>query len=225
MPAIIFDFDGVIVDTEPLHEAALLRCAQARGMSFTHEQYMTHLIGLADRDCLPVLYGLNGRTPSAQEHAEYFAEKKQLVHEMIVRGEARPFAGTLRLVREASGKVPLAICSGAIRAEIELVLGMLEMRHYFAAIISADEVTQSKPSPEGYAKAAAALGANPSKSVAIEDTPTGCRAALGAGLNVIAAGHSLDRSAFPLAIAEFVDSTEHLTVDRVLRIANGRSPA
>lgn len=223
MPAIIFDFDGVIVDTEPLHEAALLRCAQSRGMSFTHDQYTSRLIGLADRDCLPVLYALNGRVPTLQEHAAYFAEKKQIVHEMIVRGEAKPFPGTLALIREASGKIPLAVCSGAIRAEIELVLSMLEIRHHFEAIVSADDVTQSKPSPEGYTKAAAAVATAPSSCVAIEDTPTGSRAALAAGLHVIAAGHSLARSAFPDAIAEFVDTTQGLTLDRVLKIAATRN--
>lgn len=216
MPAIIFDFDGVIVDSEPLHEAALLQCARERGMSFTHEQYMTKLIGLADRDCLPVLYQLNGRTPTADEHAAYFAQKKRLVHEMIERGEAKGFPGTLALIREASGSVPLAVCSGAIRPEIEMVLKSLEIAQNFRTIVSADEVKHSKPNPEGYLKAAAALGQPPAQCIAIEDTPTGCRAALAAGLKVIAVGHSLPRDAFPPEIADFAASTRELTLARTL---------
>lgn len=216
MPAIIFDFDGVIVDSEPLHEAALLQCARERGMSFTHDQYMTKLIGLADRDCLPVLYELNGRSPTADEHASYFAQKKRLVHEMIERGEAKGFPGTVALIREASGSIPLAICSGAIRPEIETVLKSLEIAQHFRTIVSADEVRHSKPNPEGYLKAAEALNEKPAKCVAIEDTPTGCRAALAAGLNAIAVGHSLPRQAFPAEIADFAKSTSEVTLERVL---------
>lgn len=218
MPAIIFDFDGVIVDSEPLHEAALLQCARERGMSFTHDQYMTKLIGLADRDSLPVLYQLNGRTPTADEHASYFAQKKQLVHEMIERGEARAFPGTIALVRAAAASIPLAVCSGAIRPEIETVLKAFGLDGHFRAIVSADDVRRSKPDPEGYLRACAALETPPSETLAIEDTPTGCRAALAAGLRVIAVGHSLPREAFPAAIADFVASTIELNLERALRV-------
>ncbi|MBN8599350.1 MAG: HAD family phosphatase [Planctomycetes bacterium] len=217
MPAIIFDFDGVIVDSEPLHEAALLQCARERAMSFTHEQYMSKLIGLADRDCLPVLYQLNGRTPSADEHASFFKQKKFLVHEMIERGEAKGFPGTLALIRAAAARVPLAVCSGAIRPEIETVLKAFGIIGSFRAIVSADDVRQSKPEPEGYLKACAALETSPSQCVAIEDTPTGCRAALAAGLRIIAVGHSLPREAFPASIADFVPSTAELDLGRALR--------
>lgn len=217
MPAIIFDFDGVIVDTEPLHEAALLRCARERGMTFSHEQYMTTLIGLADRDCLPVLFRLNGRTPSAEEHAAFFADKKNLVHEMIERGEAKAFPGTLSLIRAAAtASIPMFVCSGAIRPEIEMVLRSLEITGFFRAIVSADEVKHSKPNPEGYLKAAGGANEHPSRCVAIEDTPTGSRAALAAGMRVIAVGHSLPREAFPSEIADFARSTSELTLQRVL---------
>lgn len=219
MPAIIFDFDGVIVDTEPLHEAALLRCALERGMAFTHEQYITQLIGLADRDCLPVLFRLNGKAPTPQEHAEFFAQKKRLVHEMIERGEARAFPGTLALIRAAAAaSTPMFICSGAIRAEIDMVLRSLEIAAVFRAIVSADEVKHSKPNPQGYLKAAAGANEHPSRCVAIEDTPTGARAALAAGMRVIAVGHSLPRGAFPAEIAGFAHSTSELTLARVLNL-------
>ncbi|MBX3388968.1 MAG: HAD family phosphatase [Phycisphaeraceae bacterium] len=217
MPAIIFDFDGVIVDTEPLHEAALLRCATERGMSFTHEQYMTRLIGLADRDCLPVLFALNSKTPSPAEHSAFFTQKKRLVHEMIERGEAKAFPGTLELIyAAATAAIPMFVCSGAIRPEIEMVLRSLDIAHSFRAIVSADEVKHSKPNPEGYLKAASAAGEHPSRCVALEDTPTGSRAALAAGMRVIAVGHSLPRSAFPKEIADFAESTSELSLSRVM---------
>ncbi len=219
LPGIIFDFDGVIVDTEPLHERALLQGARSRGLSFTHDEYMTRLIGLADRDCLPVVYALNQRVPSPADLSEYFNEKKRLVHDMLVRGEGKGFPGTLRLIRELSGKVPLAVCSGAVRSEIELVLGLLEVRKHFAAIVSADDVTHSKPHPEGYSKAAATLGLDGSQCIALEDTPTGCRAALAAGVRVIALGHSLPREAFPKEIAAFIESSDSLMPEFVRSIA------
>ncbi|MBS0192504.1 MAG: HAD family phosphatase [Phycisphaerales bacterium] len=216
MRGIVFDFDGVIVDTEPLHERALLECARGRGLEFTHEQYMNRLIGLSDRECLPVLYGLAGRELSEPEHASFLAEKKSRVQEMIVGGQAKPFPGTLRLVRESAGRVPIAVCSGAIRHEIELVLSMLGIADHFVAIVSADDVVRSKPDPQGYKMAAEALRLLPQDCVAIEDTPTGCRAALGAGLRVIATGHSLPRAAFPAGVASFVGSTEEITLESIL---------
>ncbi len=135
---------------------------------------------------------------------------------MIVGGQAKPFPGTLRLVRESAGRVPIAVCSGAIRHEIELVLSMLGIADHFVAIVSADDVVRSKPDPQGYKMAAEALRLLPQDCVAIEDTPTGCRAALGAGLRVIATGHSLPRAAFPAGVASFVGSTEEITLESIL---------
>lgn len=222
MPAIVFDFDGVIVDSEPVHEAALLEAARTLGMSFSHRDYLDELIGYDDRDFYPALCRLNGRRPTAAEFASFFAHKKPAVRRALEGGAARPYDGSIALARAAADRgVPLAICSGALRDEIEVVLDRLGIASLFATIVSADEVVRSKPDPEGYALAASRLGVAPSSCVAIEDTPTGCKAALAAGLRVIAVGHSLPEDVFPAGVERFAESSQDLRLDEILEPARG----
>lgn len=217
MSGIIFDFDGVIVDSEPVHEAALLEAAKSLGMSFTHQQYLDELIGFDDRDFYPALCRLNSRQVVQEEWLSFFAAKKPAVKKALASGAAAPYPGTINLIVEAARRnTPIAVCSGALRAEIEIVLDALSLRSVFRAIVSADDVKHSKPDPTGYRMAAQALGLPPAKCVAIEDTPTGCQSAIGAGMAVVAVGHSLPRPVFPDRIAAFRQSSSELTLDEML---------
>lgn len=220
MPGIIFDFDGVIVDSEPVHEAALLEAAKALGMSFTHQQYLDELIGFDDRDFYPALCRLNARQVVQTEWQSFFAAKKPAVKKALASGAAAPYPGTINLIKEASRReIPIAVCSGALRAEIEIVLDGLALRAVFRAIVSADDVAHSKPDPTGYRMAAKALGLAPTECVAIEDTPTGCQSAIGAGIAVVAVGHSLPQHVFPSKIAAFRQNSSGINLDELLSFA------
>lgn len=221
MPGIIFDFDGVIVDSEPVHEAALLEAARTLGMSFTHQQYLDELIGFDDRDFYPALCRLNARSVVQSEWQSFFAAKKPAVKKALASGAAAPYPGTIRLINEAIRReVPIAVCSGALRAEIEIVLDALSLRSVFRAIVSADDVAHSKPDPAGYRMAAKSLGLDPAECAAIEDTPTGCQSAIGAGVAVVAVGHSLPKHVFPAGIAGFRQNSSELTLDDLLAFAS-----
>ncbi len=212
MDALIFDFDGVIADSEPVHERAITQAAQALGVSFTHEDYMTRIIGFDDRDTFRVISEMGGLDLSPERIAEVIAGKQGDMLGRIDRGEVRAFPGSLDLAREAARWMPVAICSGAARVEIERILRVFESAEIFRCVVSADDVSQAKPDPAGYRMAARLLGVEPGRCVAIEDTPRGARAAKDAGLRVVGVCHSVGREELSGTDA-VVGSTAELTLE------------
>ena len=114
----------------------------------------------------------------------------------IVSAGVPPYPGVVELIRAISGNLPLALCSGALRSDIDPILAQLSLTGAFDTLVTADEVAASKPDPESYRLAVQRLQAlfpgrvNPSSSLAIEDTPAGIASATGAGLNVLAVTNS-----------------------------------
>lgn len=215
--AIVFDFDGVIADSEPVHERALLETVEAEGLTFTHEQYQTEIIGYDDRDAFPAIYRMNG-TPFDQAQADRLIESKtELLHRLISEGAVTPFPGTLDLARQAKARgIPIAICSGALQEEIGLMLEAFGAADVFEIIVAADDVARAKPDPAGYLLAAQKLGIDPAACACIEDTPTGIQAARAAGYgNIIAVAHSLPKPDLADAHAAF-DATTDLTLAALL---------
>ena len=115
MPAIIFDFDGVIVDSEPMHEAALRATLRAEGMDFSAQDYRTKYLGFDDRDiCIAVAHSY-GRTLTSEALARLMQLKCIRTQEAIAQGVATPFPGSVELLKAAAAAGPVAICSGARR--------------------------------------------------------------------------------------------------------------
>lgn len=212
MEALIFDFDGVIADSEPVHERAITRVAQMLGVPFTHDDYMTRIIGLDDRDTFRVIAEMGGLLLVPERLAEIVSTKQSYVLEMIDQGEVKAFPGTIRLIRESARALPIAVCSGAARVEIERILERFELLDLFRHIVTADDVEQAKPDPAGYRMTAEKLGVAPADCVTIEDTPTGLTAAKSAGLKVVGVCHSV--SAAEMSQADLVvESSEQITMD------------
>jgi len=184
MRAIIFDFDGVIVNSEPLHEAALRVAVGELGMSLPHERYMQEYIGYDDRDCFRAIARDHGRTLSADELQSLAAAKRHAIEGVIRDGRALAWPGAVELIRAAQVHGPTAVCSGARAHEIEPILHLLNVRACFSTVVSADDVERSKPDPACYVLTASRLGIHPRDCVAIEDTPTGASAARAAGMKV-----------------------------------------
>ena len=212
MDALIFDFDGVIADSEPVHERAITEAARALGVELTHADYMTRIIGLDDRDTFRVIAAMGGLSLSSAELADVVEAKQRDMLARIDRGEVKAFAGSLELAREAASVMPVAICSGAARIEIERILLRFEVSDLFRCIVTADDVEQAKPDPAGYLMTAQKLGVDPSRCVAIEDTPRGAQAAKSAGLRVVGVCHSVGREQLR-AVDAVVESTSELTLD------------
>lgn len=193
--AIVFDFDGIIVDSEPLHYRAFLRTVEPLGVRFGYEEYLQTYIGYDDRDSFRVMLGLPpGRPGSPAQEAQIaeLIERKADVFEAVCAEGVETFPGVVDFVTAAAGEIPIAIASGATTRDIELILGGLKLRRLFGTIVTADLVERSKPDPQSYALAVEhlaklhpALKLQPEECVAFEDTVAGIESARGAGLMTV----------------------------------------
>lgn len=195
--AILFDFNGVIVDDEEQHRMALTRVLEGFGLSLQREDYYAHYLGLDDRLSFAEAFRLANRTMPSELLRHLVAEKSQRYRSLIAE-RCTPVPGAIEFVRAAQGDFRLAIVSGALHEEIDLVLDRLGIRDCFAVIVAAEHVLRSKPHPAGYQAALAALAAQPAgaprRSVAIEDSPAGIAAARAAGLPSVAITTSVPRA-------------------------------
>lgn len=197
MRAVVFDFDGVLVDSEPMHERALRAALGPLGMAFTTQAYYTRYVGLDDRDCFAAIFRDHARVPTAQELVELGARKRAGIERAMANGEPHAYPGAVELVRACarlSPRVPMAVCSGSLPHEIEPVLERLGVRSCFAEIVTAADVARAKPDPAGYLLTAKRLGVEAVHCTTIEDTPRGIEAAKGAGYRCLAVCHTRPRA-------------------------------
>lgn len=198
MQAIVFDFDGVLFDSEPAHFAALRDVAATLGVTLDQPTYDRHLIGYDDRDAFRAIASLRrGGPPSADgvsldpDELADLCRRKQAAFDAIVAEGIDPLPGVRELLDQVCGTLPIAIASGATRQDIDGMLASQGWTHRFPVIVSADEVTRSKPHPATYALAVERLAAGhgpdlaPHDCLAIEDTPAGIASAQAAGLHVL----------------------------------------
>ena len=211
--AVIFDFDGVIVDTEPLHHKAFQRILEPLGLGFSWQQYVDIYMGFDDRDAFLEAFTAHGKSLDADELQSLVGRKAQIFQEVILDG-ITAYPGVIELIIKLHhSKVPLAISSGALRSDITPIVQQLGIAHCFDVIVTADDVTKSKPDPESYRLAFDRLNARavttPDRTIAIEDTPAGITAAKGAGLCVIGLTNSYPRELISGA-STVIDSLEEL---------------
>lgn len=214
MDALIFDFDGVIADSEPTHERAIRETAESEGFGVSHELYTSQIIGLDDRETFRLI-GRHHDQDHDDDKIEALCNRKQdRFLELVDAGEVRAFPGSVELIRAASACLPIAVCSGAVRVEIKRVLANLGVLDLFPVIVTADDVKNAKPDPSGYALTALNLGVEASRCVAIEDTDKGIAAGKGAGLTVVGVCHSLPRARLGQADV-VVDSILDMSLDHL----------
>lgn len=213
--AIVFDFDGVIVDTEPLHYKAFQRVLTPFELEFTWQEYLDKYIGFDDRDAFREAFASHNRELSINELHSLISHKA-LAFQNVIKDGVSAYPGTVELIRKLhDARIPLAICSGALKSDIDPILLMLNLTDCFDTIVTADDVETSKPDPQCYEIAFSKLLSLQSKpftketTFAIEDTPAGISAAKQAELNVCAVTNSY--TAEKLTEATFITSSlEHL---------------
>jgi beta-phosphoglucomutase len=195
--AILFDFNGVIVDDEPQHCDALIATLGEYGCALDRETYYRDYLGFDDRECFRYAFGRAGCAVDERGLAEAI-ERKHAHYERAVRASMRLVPGAADFIESAAlDAFQLAIVSGALRREIELVLELAGLRQHFAEIIAAEDVTACKPDPQGLERARAALALAPHRCVVIEDSLPGLAAARAAGLRcaMLATSHGEDACA------------------------------
>jgi beta-phosphoglucomutase len=193
MRAAIFDFDGVLVDSEPLHYEALRQALLSVGIRVDEEEYGRFYLAYADREGIRIALERHG-IPFDAARVEALARRKAEVFEALIPSVPF-FPGARELVRSLAAEVPLAIASGALRREIEAILTVGRLRDAFAAIVGADDVSRGKPDPEPYLTALSRLarrtpGLAPEDCLVFEDSMAGIVSARAAGMRVVAVAHT-----------------------------------
>jgi beta-phosphoglucomutase len=191
--AIVFDFDGVLVDSEAVHERALLDAAAALGMTPPRGHRPGRYVGLGDVEAFALVARACGRELSPEELRRGIAIKGEAFARAIRSGSIPAYLGAVELLREAVAAVPVAVCSGSRLADIEPVLRALGVLELLATVVSADDVERTKPDPAPYRLVVQRLGLDAPQCAAIEDSPAGIASARGAGLRVHAVCHTFER--------------------------------
>ena len=196
LKAVIFDFDGIIVDTEPLHYKAFQEVLVPIGLGYSWDDYLDRYLGFDDRDALREAFRSGDRALDERALRRLIVEKGEAFSRIIGSG-VTPYPGVVELIHSLKGNIPMAVCSGALPGDIAPILLQLGISGHFDVIVTAADVRKSKPDPESYALAVKRLkgglpekGISPENCLAIEDTPAGIASATGAGLKVMAVTNS-----------------------------------
>jgi len=218
LQAVIFDFDGVITDSEILHLRAFNRVLTQCGIEITKKDYYKEYLGLTDLDLLNLLVR-KGLLQIDDEAIKNLANQKRQIYEELAKTEGSIIEGVRDfLIMLEKNDMPMAICSGALLSEIELILKEAQLDHFFEVIVSAEQVEKGKPDPEGFLLTLQKLNEdqpNPitgRQCIVIEDSHWGLEAAEAAGMHTIAVTNSYD--AEQLAAAEkIVARLDELSID------------
>ena len=184
--ALLFDFNGVIIDDEEQHREALTEVLDGYGIALSRERYYDEFLGFDDRGCFRHAFKVAGLDLKPGEVARAIAQKTAAYSRALETG-MKLVPGAVDFIEQTwrSG-IQMAVVSGALRREIEMVLKQCQILDLFDAIVAAEDVTACKPSPEGYLYGLDLLGAESDGSIAIEDSRPGIEAALQAGVRVTA---------------------------------------
>jgi len=200
--AVIFDFDGVLADSEPLHYEAFRRVLAAHGIELGRAEYYAKYLGFDDAGAFRAVLADRSRPQDAGGIDALVREKLDLFP-AVLDGRHVLFPGAVECVTRLAARMPLAIASGALSHDIHLILDGSGLRDAFPVIVGADHTARSKPDPEPYARALALLqdqGLVPAgvgaaaRTVAIEDSKWGLQSARGAGLRTVAVTTSYPRA-------------------------------
>lgn len=223
--AIVFDFDGVIANSEPIHLQAFQLALAEEGIELTRAEYFAQYLGFDDVGMIDALARDRGIAMNERRVAALVA-RKGVKLQALMRPEAVLFPGAADFIRQAAAQVPIAIASGALRHEIDEILGAAHLDSLFTAIVASGDTAQSKPSPAPYLLAferlqtAAGRPLDPQRSVAIEDSRWGLESARGAGLRCVGVTNSYP--AHELPEAELIaDGLDVLTLDALNRLCEG----
>jgi beta-phosphoglucomutase len=207
LQAIVFDFDGVIADSEPVHLRAFQQTFAEEHIELTANDYYSLYLGFDDVGLVQALAADRRIELTDSDMTTLLARKAARVQELIEGGHLL-FPGAADFIRAAAAEVPIAIASGAMRHEIEAILGAAGVGELFSAIVASGDTARSKPSPAPYLLAferlrqASGRRLDPRRSVAIEDSRWGLESARGAGLRCV--GVTSSYTAAELTGAELV---------------------
>jgi beta-phosphoglucomutase len=200
LKAVLLDLNGTLIHDEPIHRQLLLALLAEKGIVLEPGEYATHCLGRSDRACLQGIWQRRGQTLDLPQQEALIAIKNQRYRETLAQLPHLPLYPDAAdfLFRLRGEQVRLALVTGAFRAEAQWILEQSHWLPYFSAVVTGDDITHSKPDPEGYClaidrlnQAHPDLGLLPWECLAVEDSPAGMQAAQGAGIPVVGVAHTL----------------------------------
>jgi beta-phosphoglucomutase len=221
--AIVFDFDGVLADSEPIHLRVYQELLAPVGVTLTKEEYCARYLGFDDEGAFRQMGSDFGLLMGDEEIELLMAAKTERFQE-IVSGTNVLYPDASACVRALGGRWPIGIASGALRHEIELMLKGAGLGTAFRFIVAAGETERTKPAPDPYLRAAALHGVPAHECVAIEDSRWGLLSAREAGMRTIAITHTYPREALAADADVVVDSLREITPEFVAGIAGAQKP-
>lgn len=217
--AVIFDMDGVLVDSEPLNIRTYAQAWSEFGVELDPQEYVQRVTigGMLIR----TLFELNGGRSADWE--ALFRRKTEIYRE-LVRRDLALMPGALELLTELKANgLPRALATSASRVSMDLVFGAFDLSPYFDATVALEDVAQQKPHPEAFLKAAELLNVSPDQCIVIEDAPKGLVAAKSAGMRCVIVPTDFSRSEDLSAADLVVDSLEEVTAVRLGELIKGRA--
>jgi beta-phosphoglucomutase len=216
--AIIFDFNGILVDDEPIHFDMFQKVLFEEGLSLTREEYYARYLGMDDRGCFQAAFRDRGRALDEATLAALI-QRKAVYYRNEIQQRLTVFPGVKQLIPKLSASYPLAIASGALRSEIEMIMQTIGLIKYFQVIVSTEDITEGKPSPEIFTKAltlfnqhnADAKPIRPAECLVIEDSKEGILGARRAGMKCLAVTNSHPKTELTEADA-VVESLDKVTI-------------
>ncbi|MGG6293371.1 HAD family hydrolase [Leptolyngbya sp. AN02str] len=224
LKAILFDFNGVIINDEPLHDRLLDKILVEENLRYNPDEYWECCLGRSDRACLTDLFGRRGRMLSEKQLNDLIERKSKYYQEQLATIDNLPiYPGIDDFIFQArAAQLKLAVVSGAVRAEIDLVLKRANLAQHFPVIVAGDEIPTSKPEPDGYLLAVDRLNAHdptlaltPAECLVIEDTFAGVQAAKRAGMQVVGMAHTYPFHMMQRISNWTVDYFTDLELDRI----------
>jgi beta-phosphoglucomutase len=218
--ATLFDFDGVLVDSEPVHLAAFNDVLAAHGIAISEQDYLARYLSLDDANVFRSVLSRGGRTLREDDVRALVAAKAPRFMERF-EGAFRVFPGAVELMARRAKRGLVGIVSGALEGEIEFALAKMGARHFVSFIVSAEKTLASKPDPASFLLGVAELRrlGHEGATVAVEDSTGGVTAAKRAGLRCIAVSHSYSLEELQRAGADAVVSNLAALTDSVLEDA------
>lgn len=176
--AILFDFDGVLVDSEPVHHSVWQQVLAPYEISLSWDEYQRRCIGVSDKEMILELCAIAGRPHEFQRLWNEYPRKRSLLRDRMIAAPPS-FADSIALVEELSAALPVAVVTSSARNEVEPVLDRMGILARFSTCVFGEDVRKLKPDPEPYLLAASRLGV--SRPLVIEDSGAGCASAQAAG--------------------------------------------
>lgn len=228
LKAVLFDFNGVIINDEPLHEQLIEQILLGENLRSQPGEFRKVCLGRSDRVCLKELLTNRGRVISESYLTELIERKAQAYQKLWrEKSDQLPiYPGLEALIYQLTSRnIKLAVVTGAIRTEVELVLNSTNLAKYFNAIVAGDDTNTSKPAPDGYLLAVERLNAlypntnlQPADCLAIEDTPAGIQAAKQAGIAVVGVANTYPFHMLQRQANWTIDYLHDLEIERVQKV-------